>query len=237
MRGNFSFWVKRLRILALADVHGHIRPLKSTLEEAGDVDYILVGGDLSSYDGRLGSEVVYVLDEWCKEHGCRAFIVPGNTDGKELSSLSLEAASVIHMRVEMAPPYVVGGIGGGLGFSFWDVSRLTDDVMASYVDDFVRKYGAGLAPYRWLLLTHTPPYGTKADILYTGTHAGSKALRSLIESRKPLITVCGHIHESRGIDNIGRTLVVNPGPNYRRFYSIIELTDETPEARLCRAND
>jgi Icc-related predicted phosphoesterase len=227
--------VMSLKILALADIHGHINPLKSTLEEAGDVDFILVAGDLSSYDGTLGAEVVYTLDEWCRKHGCKAFIVPGNTDGKEIASLNLKTTSLIHMRVEIAATYVVAGIGGGLGFSFWDTSKLTDDIMAKYINDFLARYGAGLAPYRWLLLTHTPPYGTKTDVLYTGTHVGSKALRALIESRKPLVTVCGHIHESRGVDSIGRTLVVNPGPNYRRFYGIIEL-DGTPKARLCRVS-
>jgi Icc-related predicted phosphoesterase len=44
--------------------------------------------------------------------------------------------------------------------------------------------------------------------------AGSKSVRQAIERYKPLVDLCGHIHESRGACDIGRTLVVNPGSEY-----------------------
>jgi len=36
----------------------------------------------------------------------------------------------------------------------------------------------------------------------------------VIEEDQPLIGLHGHIHESRGYDRIGRTLVFNPGSEY-----------------------
>ena len=43
---------------------------------------------------------------------------------------------------------------------------------------------------------------------------GSKAVRSALEKYKPLLGLHGHIHESRGEAEVGRTLCLNPGSEY-----------------------
>ena len=62
-----------------------------------------------------------------------------------------------------------------------------------------------------ILVSHTPPFQTKTDKLLNGTHVGSTAVRTFIEQQQPLLCLTGHIHESRGQDYIGRTLILNPG--------------------------
>jgi Icc-related predicted phosphoesterase len=76
---------------------------------------------------------------------------------------------------------------------------------------------------------HAPPINTNLDnaplldndlkpvvkggmIVYV--HVGSVAVRKVIEEYQPLIGLHGHIHESRGYDKIGRTMVFNPGSEY-----------------------
>ena len=44
--------------------------------------------------------------------------------------------------------------------------------------------------------------------------AGSPAVREAIEKYQPVLSLHGHIHESRGATHIGRTLAVNPGSEY-----------------------
>ncbi len=44
--------------------------------------------------------------------------------------------------------------------------------------------------------------------------AGSSAVRDSIEEYQPLIGLHGHIHESRGMVKIGRTMCFNPGSEY-----------------------
>jgi Icc-related predicted phosphoesterase len=77
---------------------------------------------------------------------------------------------------------------------------------------------------------HCPPYDTKLDtamqldsqlrpvIEAAGgpkmIPAGSTAVRQTIEKYQPLLGLHGHIHESRSIDRIGRTLCINPGSEY-----------------------
>jgi Icc-related predicted phosphoesterase len=71
-----------------------------------------------------------------------------------------------------------------------------------------------------VMLFHTPPHkthldraaldGKKIDHVPLDVHVGSIAVRRFIESRQPLITLHGHIHESARLtgfwkDTIGRT--------------------------------
>jgi len=44
--------------------------------------------------------------------------------------------------------------------------------------------------------------------------AGSESVLRAIREHQPLVDLCGHVHESRGVCNIGKTLVTNPGSEY-----------------------
>jgi Icc-related predicted phosphoesterase len=74
---------------------------------------------------------------------------------------------------------------------------------------------------------HAPPYGSGLDEApaldgtMRPTHGGavmkavgSTAVRDAILAHKPMLSVHGHIHESRGIKRMGRTLAINPGSVY-----------------------
>jgi uncharacterized protein len=45
-------------------------------------------------------------------------------------------------------------------------------------------------------------------------HAGSLGAKQVIEKYQPLLGLHGHIHESRGAQKAGRTLMINPGSEY-----------------------
>ncbi len=212
-----------MRLLLVSDIHGKASAIERTLNDAGEVDAILIAGDVSSYTGLRWGDVLNAVSKHCRRRNITAFLVPGNVDPPSILSARYEGINVLHSSAVTLGEYLVAGVGGGLGFSFWRVTRLTDAELAGFVDSLLRKHGGGLAPYSWVLLTHTPPYGTKLDVMYTGEHVGSKALRTLTEVRKPLLVVSGHIHESRNVDYLGRTVLVNPGPNYKGFYALAEV--------------
>lgn len=66
--------------------------------------------------------------------------------------------------------------------------------------------------YRHVVLSvHTPPHDTLCDIVGDGIHVGSSAVRDFILDAQPDVCLCGHIHESRAVDRLGRTVLVNPG--------------------------
>jgi Icc-related predicted phosphoesterase len=71
-------------------------------------------------------------------------------------------------------------------------------------------------PQRTLAVIHCPPYRTRCDVLSSGQHIGSEALRRWVERVQPLLTLHGHIHESPRVsgafcDRLGPTTIVNPG--------------------------
>ncbi len=74
---------------------------------------------------------------------------------------------------------------------------------------------------------HAPPYGTGLDEapaldenlrpMHGGAvmkPVGSTAVRDAILKHPPMLSVHGHIHESRGVKRMGRTLAINPGSVY-----------------------
>ncbi len=76
---------------------------------------------------------------------------------------------------------------------------------------------------------HAPPYGTVIDLApkldekaqvrvrYGAPEmvpVGSKSVRELLEKYQPILGLHGHIHESGGMEYIGRTLCLNPGSAY-----------------------
>jgi Icc-related predicted phosphoesterase len=74
---------------------------------------------------------------------------------------------------------------------------------------------------------HAPPYGSNLDeapaldedmkYLHGGRAmrpVGSKAVREAIVEHQPLLSLHGHIHESKGTVRLGKTLAVNPGSTY-----------------------
>lgn len=73
-----------------------------------------------------------------------------------------------------------------------------------------------LHPKRTVYIMHSPPFGTRLDLIQGGKSAGSRSIKAFIERNQPLLTLHGHIHESPGlsgayIDRIGKTLSINPG--------------------------
>ena len=74
-------------------------------------------------------------------------------------------------------------------------------------------------PKNTIYAIHAPPFNTKLDIITTGAHVGSKAIRQFIEKEQPPLTLHGHIHESPQMsgswkDKIGKTICINVGSAY-----------------------
>ena len=85
-------------------------------------------------------------------------------------------------------------------------------------------------PSTAIFMFHAPPHGSGLDIAReinaedlsvvmrkgqpNEIPVGSMAVRQIIEEYQPLLALHGHIHESRGIVKIGKTVCVNPGSEY-----------------------
>ena len=83
-----------------------------------------------------------------------------------------------------------------------------------------------------LFITHAPPYGTKTDLLPSGEHVGSESIRRIIEELQPTLNICGHIHEARGTDKIGETIIINPGELSDGYACLITISDSKDKEEI-----
>jgi uncharacterized protein len=159
----------------------------------------------------------------------KCYISPGNDDLFELDSVLSSSAYVVN------PEGKVVDLDGGhemitLGFTNhtpWNSPREVDEeVLAQKISamaDNVRNMKSAI------FNIHVPPIDTVIDqaphvdenlkiVVKAGNvemiSAGSSACRAAITKHQPMLGLHGHIHESRGIVKIGKTLCANPGSEY-----------------------
>jgi len=71
-----------------------------------------------------------------------------------------------------------------------------------------------------VFVTHEPPFGA-GDLSWIGP-VGNHDFKKIMQKLKPQFWLCGHIHEGRGIFNVGRTVVVNAGSIAEKSYAMID---------------
>jgi Icc-related predicted phosphoesterase len=173
---------------------------------------VLLLGDLTSFGKREAAEkVISVIDR----HNIQIFGVQGNCDYEGVLEYMRERTMSLHGRCILWNGIAFLGVGYSLPCPGRTPGEISDDRIAK----FLASAAAGLpAGFPSILVTHEPPFDTGDDLAYTEEHVGSRAIRSFIELHQPLACFCGHIHEGAGIDRIGNTLILNPGPLRRGGY-------------------
>lgn len=77
-----------------------------------------------------------------------------------------------------------------------------------------------------IFVSHCPPYDTDLDRLRDGTPVGSRSIRAFIESRKPVFSLHGHIHESPEVTGrfwtkLNGTISINAGQNTNQLAAVL----------------
>jgi hypothetical protein len=206
-----------MRIAYVVDVHGHVGAVETALRRAGPVDLLLVGGDLTT--GGTPEEAASAIEAW-RRLAPRVLAVAGNMDSPAIDArlaalgVSLDGRGV-----------VVDGV-GLFGLSAAPLSPLGTPYELPD-DELERRIEAGFAAVqgcpRTIFCPHAPPRDTACDRLRDGEHVGSAVVRAFIERAQPDLVLCGHIHEARGRDRLGRTVIVNPGPVSAGHYALVEI--------------
>jgi len=212
-----------LRILAVSDFHSDLESVRKTAVRASEknADLIVVCGDITHF-GKV-DEALYILKLLEKRP---VFFVPGNCDPEELAERSTDGAQNLHGQMRISDDLAFVGVGGASTGDSDDPFEIAEVDLYGLVD---KAFEAGAK--RFVLVSHAPPENTKVDSSSDGSHVGNASLRRLIEDKKPLLALCGHIHEARGIDILGETVIVNPGPARHGFCSVIDVGDKV-EATL-----
>ncbi|MBY6293988.1 YfcE family phosphodiesterase [Nanohaloarchaea archaeon H01] len=206
-----------MRLILITDIHGDVEKLEKIVEKE-KYDAVLCAGDLSDanefedYEGKLGE----VLDVFEKQ-GKMTKAVPGNMDKEEECVRELiQRRMNIHKKIASFEDFEAVGFGGGQT-PFNTPFEPSGEEIKNALETL---YGRMKSDRRFGVI-HQPPADTEVDIA-DGDHVGSEEVRDLIEEKDFELVLTGHIHESRGKQKLGETLVVNPGPVLEGYYAVAE---------------
>ncbi len=191
--------------IVLGDIH-ESSPALREIPELADASGLLVTGDLTNLGGVARAKQIVADLRACHP---QVFAQIGNMDRTEVDDwLSAEEINLHRTVRELAPDVAVFGVGGSIFTPFGTPSEFPESKFSIWLEECWQKachYSVKI------LIAHNPPYGTACDIVTNGAHVGSRAVQEFIEEYQPDICFCGHIHESRALDRLGRTQIVNPG--------------------------
>ncbi|MDY6773839.1 MAG: metallophosphoesterase family protein [Candidatus Nanohaloarchaea archaeon] len=211
-----------MKVLALSDIHGAIGELENILNKEDDYDLILLLGDITdtSEDDYLGTAREAI--ELAGEGGRFVKAVPGNMDNEDVLEILIENRVNLHKNIFSLQDYDFVGFGGGrtppgVETPFEPEDGERGEVLEQLIQRTKSDHRA--------VVSHEPPKETAADVA-SGEHVGSDSLRKLIGEEEIDLVLCGHIHESRTVDEVEGTTVVNPGPVKEGRYAVLELEDE-----------
>ncbi|HET7012735.1 MAG TPA: hypothetical protein VFI65_02420 [Streptosporangiaceae bacterium] len=207
-RGSYPAIVTPDELQVLSETEGEV-DRRFSVEMMRSLDRWLDMADGKLKGGQIGcilnggNDDIFEIDEMIESSPCVTF-----GEGKVLD---LDGFSMISMGWTNPTP--------------WDTFReAPEDELAAKIEAIATQVpDMGRAIFNF----HAPPYGTGLDEapaldenlrpMHGGAvmkPVGSVAVRDAINKHQPLLSVHGHIHESRGIKRMGRTMAINPGSVY-----------------------
>lgn len=194
-----------MRIIYISDIHGNLE----AIDKLPEADLLLVGGDFVT----LGSEQDVRNAIACIEKKYPGFLaVSGNMDPKNADDILLDTGHLVSIRQEEGDEVSSQSAMGLRIFGFSGGNRSPFNSPNEWDEDEAAPYFAKLAEGKVdILLTHAPAFDSGADKISNGASVGSKILAETVARVKPMLHLCGHIHEAAGIYQVGNTITVNPG--------------------------
>jgi Icc-related predicted phosphoesterase len=175
------------------------------------------------------------LQEWFKKaeeklnKDIKLFITPGNDDSFDIDPVFDKFNLVVNPegKVVEIDSYHEMISTGYSNITPWRCPRdVPEEQLAKKIEDMISQ----IKDIKNAIFNfHCPPFDSGLDTApkldegfkpITGADGfkmipvGSTAIREAIEKHQPLLSLHGHIHESRGTRLIGRTLCINPGSEY-----------------------
>jgi Icc-related predicted phosphoesterase len=202
---------------------------------ATNEEIVAHSGDLDAQSDLFDQVIVDELRRWIaladermSQYGIGVYVMPGNDDPWSCDAVIEEASHVVACDDRV----VHVGSHEMISCAYanptpWDSPRECDE--AALYDRIKRLADQVEAPHRAIFNLHVPPYDSGLDtareinpdltVVYKSgapheIPVGSTAVRQIIEEYQPALALHGHIHESRGEAQIGRTLAINSGSEY-----------------------
>ncbi|HWP82470.1 MAG TPA: metallophosphoesterase [Bacteroidota bacterium] len=209
-----------MKLLAFTDIHGSYEKTESIIRHEASFDGIIIAGDLTTIGS--AAEAEQALHRF-QSFGKPLFVVSGNMDPPELDEVFDRMGLLVSGKGAMLGDVGIFGVSGSPVTPMKTPYEISEEEIRKRAEKGWREVENALVK---IFVPHAPPHGTTVDKIFIGKHVGSVALREFVEKYQPDVLVCGHIHEARGKDLIGKTLIVNCGPAGKGYYAVIEVGKE-----------
>jgi Icc-related predicted phosphoesterase len=171
---------------------------------------------------------VTLADERLRKAGIPCVMMPGNDDEPEVKTILAQGDWIQdgEGRVVRLGDYQIASFGWATTTPWHSPREVTEEVMAQRLAEIT----SGLDPdVPTIFNLHDPPAGSGLDLAYKVTQdlkadtvggqamfapVGSVSVRDAILRVSPVLSLHGHIHESRNTTKVGKTFAVNPGSSY-----------------------
>lgn len=219
--------------IVVGDVHQNAAAL-ARIPGVGQAQALIISGDMTNRGG--AGQAQSVLEAALRANP-RVLAQVGNMDEAGVDAHLSGLGVNIHRRaVLLAPGLALMGVGWSTPTPFGTPSEASETDMAAWLAETHAKALDLAGPDGHVLaVIHNAPHGTRLDLLPNGAHVGSTAVRSFLEAAQPAVCVCGHIHEARGEERLGRCHVLNPGMLSGGGFARVSLEHGAPAASLGQA--
>lgn len=205
-----------MRLVCFGDIHMAFRAIERLGPALACADAAIVTGDLTHFgDPPDARQIIDAV----RAHCATVLAVTGNLDMPWVIDAFRDDGISLHGEGRRLGDVGVFGCGGS---NITPMDTPTELGEHELWDVLARGHAAVADAPRRLMICHTPPYDTRLDRLVNGTPVGSPAVRRFIEAVRPDVAVVGHIHEGRGIERVGDTLVLNAGALRDGGYVVVE---------------
>ncbi len=203
------------KIYAVADIHGkpdRLEAIRRNIERHRP-DLLILAGDITQYT-RVGYTVDYLA-----QLSVPLGYVRGNTDRRHVDiwMKSILEARDLHLKRESFGGMDIVGVSGTFLLPFRSRIGFREARM-------VRALASLLTPGS-ILVCHPPPLGI-CDRVAGRFSAGSSAIARLVQTCRPGVVLCGHIHEASGTGFLEGTRIVNCAMGGGREGAILEFSGD-----------
>lgn len=238
-----TYWANYLGNEQDLKTENEMLTLKNQIDDSGFYTYIIeqqdyekISQDLQTQNNLLMECIHQRMKEWITlantrmaNSGIEVYILPGNDDPFRIDDAFEDSKIAVNpegkvLTIKDGHEMIATGYAN---MTPWKAPRDVEDTVLS--EKLLTMAKQLLNPETAIFALHPPPYGTTLDYAplldetlkpktvvgqVEVTHVGSHAVRKLIEEYQPLLGLHGHVHESKAVQKIGRTMCFNAGSEY-----------------------